>query len=57
MMDKKWTKPELIVLTRSNPEESVLTLCKNTSNPVGANQADKKCNQSCGVSCSTTGNS
>lgn len=31
MMDeqiKKWTKPELIVLVRNNPEEAVLTMCK-----------------------------
>ena len=25
---KNWTTPELIVLVRSNPEESVLTVCK-----------------------------
>ena len=25
---KKWSKPELTVLVRSNPEEAVLTFCK-----------------------------
>jgi hypothetical protein len=27
-MGKKWQKPELVVLTRSNPEEVVLAACK-----------------------------
>jgi hypothetical protein len=26
---KEWTKPELIVLVRSKPEEGVLTACKH----------------------------
>jgi len=29
---KQWTKPQLIVLTRGTPQESVLTSCK-TMNP------------------------
>ena len=28
MMKKQWQKPELLVLTRSKPEEGVLTTCK-----------------------------
>jgi len=28
MSNKKWTKPQLIVLARGMPEESVLTFCK-----------------------------
>jgi hypothetical protein len=32
MSSKKWTKPQLIVLARGMPEESVLTHCK-TQNP------------------------
>jgi hypothetical protein len=28
---KTWSKPELIVLIRSNPEEMVLTTCKASS--------------------------
>ena len=35
---KEWTKPELLVLVRSNPEEAVLTTCK-TSVHVGDNAA------------------
>lgn len=27
---KEWTKPELTVLVRSNPEEAVLSACKGT---------------------------
>ncbi len=30
MESKKWEKPELVVLVRSNPEETVLTACKVT---------------------------
>ncbi len=33
---KKWPKPELVILTRSNPEETVLTACKVTGNPLTA---------------------
>jgi len=29
-MKKQWEKPELVVLVRSNPEETVLTACKVT---------------------------
>ncbi len=29
-MRKKWNKPKLIVLTRSKPEESILTGCKRS---------------------------
>jgi hypothetical protein len=28
---KEWKTPELIVLVRSNPEEAVLTACKNST--------------------------
>ena len=28
---RTWHKPELVVLVRSNPEESVLNACKGTS--------------------------
>lgn len=30
---KEWLKPELVVLTRNNPEESVLAGCKGCTNP------------------------
>ena len=30
---KVWKKPELVVLYRGKPEESVLTHCKHANNP------------------------
>ena len=30
---KQWTKPQLVVLTRGTPEESVLVGCKLSNNP------------------------
>ena len=33
---KIWEKPELIVLLRSNPEESILDVCKGGGNWFGA---------------------
>lgn len=39
---KKWGKPELTVLVRSNPEESVLLACKAGG---GAGPGIGKCNQ------------
>jgi hypothetical protein len=30
---KQWQKPELIVLTRNNPEERVLAGCKGCTDP------------------------
>ena len=40
---KAWQKPELIVLVRSNPEEAVLTVCKNAT--VAGPLSKKKCNR------------
>jgi hypothetical protein len=34
--EKQWTKPELLVLVRSKPEEAVLSACKQSSG--GSNQ-------------------
>jgi hypothetical protein len=31
---KEWKKPELIVISRSNPEEYVLFACFTTANPI-----------------------
>jgi hypothetical protein len=31
---KSWSKPELLVLVRSNPEEAVLLGCKHLTTPV-----------------------
>lgn len=35
-MKKTWDKPELVVLFRGKPEESVLLHCKHKSNPAVA---------------------
>jgi len=35
-MRKDWKKPELIILSRSNPEEAVLAFCKSSISPFGA---------------------
>ena len=37
----KWTRPQLVVLTRGKPEESVLVLCKNGI--LGPNEANAMC--------------
>lgn len=44
---KLWSKPELIVLARSNPEEAVLLNCKATTSPQGSPKACKTSGQSC----------
>ncbi len=44
-MSKKWETPELVVLFRGRPEESVLTHCKHrTSVPVAPAAAQDDCN-------------
>jgi hypothetical protein len=40
---KEWTKPELIVLVRSTPEEAVLLACKGTGAPVGNAATQSQC--------------
>ena len=42
---KQWLKPELIVLARNKPEETVLTACKVTTNPPspGPSNGSYKC--------------
>ncbi len=32
-MKKQWQTPELVILFRGRPEESVLTQCKHANNP------------------------
>jgi hypothetical protein len=48
---KEWSEPELIVLVRNKPEESVLATCKLSSGggtgPVGYNIACKGYDASC----------
>lgn len=44
---KVWKKPELVVLYRGKPEESVLTHCKHLNNPpVAAAALQGDCNDS-----------
>ena len=43
MTYKPWKKPELITLTRSNPEESVLAFCKNAAGPAGPSSGHFDC--------------
>jgi len=47
---KSWSKPQLIVIGRGTPEESVLTACKIQSNTNTRNAA-RGCNR---TSCNTT---
>ena len=51
----KWEKPQLIILARGNPEESVLTVCKtnNPNSPLdGADrQQVQQCSELTGTSC------
>lgn len=52
---KPWQKPELIVLARSKPEETVLTACK-VRGSMGPVLLNKACNRaSCGGVCSSAG--
>jgi len=45
-MKKSWIKPKLVVLTRGNPEESVLGHCKEYSgDPTGASTAFNACDR------------
>lgn len=56
----EWTTPQLVVLVRGRPEESVLWSCKEISH-LGANdrfnsclaQVDKDCNQVCNATVGT----
>ena len=64
MLNKKmqWTKPQLIVLTRGTPEESVLEHCKRIGDmhegtPTNESQVgcDKGANENCGACQSRSG--
>jgi hypothetical protein len=46
MEKKNWTTPELIVLVRNNPEESVLATCKTFGNPITAGLQYDTCRNS-----------
>jgi hypothetical protein len=59
MEKRKWTRPQLVVLTRGNPEEAVLSACKNGGHAVaGPNYDFERCylnGGSCGVYCNVQG--
>jgi len=40
---KTWTEPQLTILTRNNPEEMVLALCKGLNGTGNVNNADRGC--------------
>ena len=45
---RPWSRPELIVLVRGNPEEAVLVGCKTSTTVTGGgNQACKKTGRMC----------
>jgi len=45
---RPWSKPELVVLVRGNPEEAVLLACKTNTHPIGGgNQACKRTGKPC----------
>ena len=52
---KPWVEPELIVITRSQPEEVILGCCKGVE-PFGPGSAADSC-ITCGTNCSQTSNS
>jgi hypothetical protein len=59
---KRWEKPELIVMTRSKPEETVLVGCKTINSGVpdsGTNRSrHQKCARiNCGQNCNALSNS
>jgi len=45
--EKSWEKPQLIVLVRSQPEESVLTACKLTNSKAGGTSVNASKNAGC----------
>ena len=51
---RRWSKPELVVIARSQPEEAVLTACKNTgvigAGSHGSNDCTKDSCLSIGIS-------
>lgn len=53
MKNRPWNKPELVVLARSNPDEGVLTFCKNiVPYDSGPNSAAASCALiGCGSDC------
>ena len=59
MQKKEWRKPELIVLVRSEPEETILVICKATTVRGGPNYYNTGCRSAtnCTGSCNQRQNS
>ena len=56
MKKKVWEKPKLVVLTRGEREEAVLTLCKHRENIPGSGPLGLNCLQLVGDFCHEQGN-
>jgi len=54
-MKKTWYKPNLIILSKGSPEETVLTACKFTLTDGAISHTDSKCEDIgvCPVNCET----
>jgi len=50
---RAWSRPELIVLVRSEPEEAVLDGCKYTNPSSGPGSYEAKCKTWSGATCGT----
>ena len=59
MQKKEWRKPELIVLVRSKPDETILVICKATTGRGGPNYYNTGCRNlsGCTGSCNLRQNS
>ncbi|MFH1067228.1 MAG: hypothetical protein V1746_04945 [bacterium] len=55
--NKQYKKPELVVLTRNKPEETVLTACKVTANPPTSGPSNGSYQCTTQWACYDTGNS
>jgi len=53
MLKKKWIKPELVILTKSHPEENVLTNCKMSTSTTSSAGSNAKCRWYCVSDCSS----
>lgn len=42
-IQRAWMRPELLILTRSKPEEAVLAACKNNSAKIGPGSSAAQC--------------
>jgi len=57
MKKEDWEKPELVVLVRSKPEETVLAACKVTTNPPSSGPSKGSYQCTTQYACYDTGNS